>query len=326
MSKKFVLPISVLIPTMNRPETLKRTIESYLKGRGYPSQIIVVDQSNNKKYMTENKLILEKCPSAINVVYLYQEKPSLTVARNKALEYAKEEIIICSDDDIEIYEETLNNIFFIMKKKSIAMIAGIDDNTALSKTNIGYVLGTKSYINRKIGHVTLSMLGRYPDNIQGEVETQWAMGYFFVIRKSLIKKWDIHWDEKLLEYAYAEDLDFSYRYYKKAKAQNYKCILHDNVRVKHLVSKEYRIPSCKSTYMFVLHRAYLAHKYGKGIRGQLACQWCNFWKLIQRIFHKENPRDLKEAIKYLIFNRKKIYAGEFYYGDEQPEIKKNYVD
>ena len=48
MSKQ-IRPISVLIPTMNRPEALKRTIQSFLNGTAIPSQIIVVDQSREKK-------------------------------------------------------------------------------------------------------------------------------------------------------------------------------------------------------------------------------------------------------------------------------------
>lgn len=52
-----------------------------------------------------------------------------------------------------------------MKDKSISMIAAIDDNMPTKQSALGYILGTRSFKKRKIGHVTYSMLGRYPENV-----------------------------------------------------------------------------------------------------------------------------------------------------------------
>ena len=43
-----ILPISVLIPTMNRPESLERTLKKYMSAKFVPAQIVVVDQSVKK--------------------------------------------------------------------------------------------------------------------------------------------------------------------------------------------------------------------------------------------------------------------------------------
>ena len=289
--------ISLLIPTMNRPDTLKKTLDGYMLGSVIPSQIVVVDQSQDVVVANEVAALVKEYQKKTEIVYIFQKIPSLTKARNTAMRYAMHEIIICSDDDVDVYSNTLENIVEIMQKEKIAMIAGIDDNASKSKSNIGYLLGTKSFKNRKIGHITMSMLGRYPDKIVGQIPTQWAMGYFFVIRKSLINQWDLSWDEKLVSYAYAEDLDFSFSYYKKAKEEGYQSVLDERVRVKHLVSKEYRIPSKKSTYMYVINRAYLSYKHKMGIKSQIALNWCNFWRLLERILKRENPRDFLEAKK-----------------------------
>lgn len=314
---KDILPISVLIPTMNRPKTLEKTLTSYYEGKSVPSQIVIVDQSTDILNRDKIKKMLDAIEYPVSKEYVYQEIASSTKARNNAMRYAEEEIIIFSDDDIDINVDTLSNVFNLMQDETIALIAGIDENAGKSKTNVGYILGTKSFKNRHIGHVTLSILGRYPDKVCGEVETQWAMGYFFVVRKSLIDKWQMQWDEKLLEYAFSEDLDFSFRYYRRAKKENKKCILHDKVRVKHLVSKEYRVPSKKNTYMYVLHRAYLAHKLRLtcGCGQRMACAWCDLWRLTQRILLRENACDMWNAMQYLRKNREKVYKGEFYYGD-----------
>lgn len=307
-----VLPISVLIPTMNRPETLKATLDSFFNGDVLPAQVVVVDQSNDEN-AKKTKNVCDKYSDKAQIKYVYQERPSSTEARNNAYNYASGEIIVFSDDDVLVYKNTLKNVVSVMQRNEVAMIAGIDDNSSASSTNIGYLLGTKSYKNRKIGHVTLSMLGRYPDNIKGEIETQWAMGYFFVVRKSLLDKWNIRWDENLTSYAYAEDLDFSFSYYKKAKSENLKCVINEQVRVKHCVSKEYRTPSSKSTYMYVVNRYYLSYKHNMGFRSRLTMKWCNFWRLIERTVKKECPADMWKAMVFVSRNRKDVRQGKIKY-------------
>lgn len=237
----------------------------------------------------------------------------MTKARNLGRRQATEDIVVFSDDDILVYDDTLINVRNIMRDSSVSMIAGIDDNASASRTDIGYLLGTKSFKNRKIGHVTKSMLGRYPDNIRGQVATQWAMGYFFVVRKNLLDKWDLKWDERLTSYAYAEDLDFSYSYYKKSVEEGLKCVLDERVRVKHMVSKEFRIPGKKSTYMYVCNRYYLSCKHRMGPSSKIAMRWANFWRLTERIIRKEKPEDMRNAIRYCKKHKKEIESGKFDY-------------
>ena len=193
-----------------------------------------------------------------------------------------------------------------MQDEAIALIAGTDDLTGVSQTNVGYLLGTKSYTKRNIGHVTSSVLGRYPDHVTTEIETEWAMGFFFVVRKSCIEKWNLKWDERLISYAYAEDLDYSYRYCRQAKTDGMKCILSDKVHVKHLVSKEYRIPSRKSTYMYAIHRRYISDKSHLG--SWMAMGWCDLWRIVERIIKRENPGELIDAIKAAKKLKQNLYA------------------
>lgn len=314
-----IVPVSVLIPTMNRPNALKRTLDGYLNAEFIPSQIVIVDQSVNEADSAEIKKILAMINDT-EITYLYQNVPSLTKARNNAFKLATQEIIICSDDDIDVYSDTVKKVYKLMSSdSSLAMIAGVDDNMAMNQSKIGYLLGTKSHKNRKIGHVTLSMLGRFPEHVTERTTTMWAMGFFFVIRKSLADKWELQWDENLKEYAYAEDLDYSYGYYKKARKENYECIMSSDIHVKHLASKEYRIPSRKSTFMYVLNRFYLSKKHNMGWKADIAIKWCNFWIYIQRKIANNNAEDMKEAIIYLRKHKKEVENGVFTYGNQKQE-------
>lgn len=306
----YKLAVSVVIPSMNRPDTLMRTIDSFLSQEYIPNQIIIVDQSTDESNRSRYRLIKSRYEDITNTVYVWQDIPSLTKARNYGISYCENDIVICSDDDVLVNKDTILNVYSIMQDASIAMIAGIDENSGSSETNLGYLFGTKSYKKRKIGHVTLSMLGRYPDNIVGEIETEWAMGYFFAIRKSLVEKWELRWDENLASYAYAEDLDFSYSYYKKAKLEGLRCVLNDKVKVKHLVSNEYRVPTQKSTYMYVINRKYLAYKHKMSIVSHLALRWTNFGHFLMRLMKRQRPFDLLKAQIYCDLNRRKIRCGK----------------
>lgn len=277
-----------------------------------PKQVVIVDQSQQKSDIEQNQQLINRYRPLTNIIYLYQKQPSSTEARNRALSFATEPIIIFSDDDVDVYEDTLYNISTLMADRQFAMIAGTDDNTAPSQSNIGYLLGTKSYRKRAIGHVTLSMLGRYPDTIHGIVETQWAMGYFFAVRKCLLEQWNICWDESMSSYAYAEDLDFSFSYYKRAAKEGLKCILSNEIHVKHRVSSEYRVSSRKSTYMYIINRRYLSYKHKMGWKSRVAMDWCDFWRLIERIIKRQAPKDLLDAYLYYRKNKEKIIAGKLF--------------
>ncbi len=312
MKVKNFLPITVGIPTLNRPKSLKKTLESYFSYDYIPMQMIIVDQTNDEKVKDENKRIINSLNKYNNIFYYYQKEASSTVSRNKIIQEAKNEILIFSDDDININKDTLLNIFNLIQNKKISMIAGQDELSPKAKGIIGYLIGTKSFFNRKIGHVTSTMLGRYPNKIKGEVDTQWAMGYFFVVRKSLVDKWNLTFDENLRGYAYNEDLDFSFSYYKYAKKENLKCILSDKVIVKHLSSREYRVSSKRHIYAYVVNRLYLSYKHKKGSLSRFYMLWGNLVLLFFKIIKKEKPIDMFNAIVYSLKNRKKIEKGEIF--------------
>lgn len=180
--------ISIIIPTMNRPESLEKTLDCIANCSIIPSEIIVVDQSQNPQIIVKNQEILNSISYLTNIKYLYLKIPSLTSARNYGIRNATNEIIVCSDDDVDVKKDTFKLIYDIMQNRSIAMIAGLDTKTPLSGGNmLGYLFGTKSFLKRKKGHVTKSMLGRFPVSVDVIVDTEWAMGFFLLLEKACMK-------------------------------------------------------------------------------------------------------------------------------------------
>ena len=114
---------------------------------------------------------------------------------------------------------------------------------------------------RKDGYVIRSnMRGRYPVPVMQRVSTEWAMGYFFCVRRSLMERWNIWFDEGMDRYAYAEDLDFSIRYCLMAQQERLNCVLEPKIYVDHLASNEWRTPSEEAVRYFVRNRRRIAHK------------------------------------------------------------------
>lgn len=303
--------ISVVIPTMNRLESLKRTLLTLMDGTVLPDEIIIIDQTDNLKMREDTKQFVSTLP--VYTYYVYLEQPSLTKARNEGMNYVSNEYVIQMDDDVDVKRNTLENLIDIFSDNRIALVAGINENDSPGTSLTGYLFGKKSYLKRNIGHVTLSMYGRFPIKISGDVNTEWAMGFFFAIRKSLFNKWNLKWDENLIGYAYAEDLDFSYQYYLNAIENDLKCIMSEKIIVKHNVSTEWRLIPRKHTFMIVLHREYLSYKFYKNPLARLATRWSNFGEFLRRFLKKENPKDVLEAQILCDRYRRDIKKGIFHY-------------
>lgn len=212
--------------------------------------------------------------------------------------YVHGDLVIQMDDDVDVKPDTLSSILKIFSNEKIAMLAGVNEGfNSKHRSLIGFLFWKKNWRKRNIGHVVKSMYGRFPENITKETPTEWAMGFFSVYRVSLIRKWNLNWDEKLTSYAYAEDLDFSYSYFKKAQKEGLKCIMSSLVIVKHNVTQEWRIPSRKHIYMTINNRRYLRKKhFGNSLLSKFAVCWADSGEYLRRLLSHEGAKDWKDAM------------------------------
>lgn len=87
--------ISVIIPTFNRKETLKRAIQSVVMQSYTPYEIIVIDDGSDdgtKEWIKDNHA---------NVKYIYQMNSGVSSARNKGIKFARGDWIALLDSDDE---------------------------------------------------------------------------------------------------------------------------------------------------------------------------------------------------------------------------------
>ncbi len=62
-----------------------------------------------------------------------------------------------------------------------------------------------------------------------------------------------------------------------------------------MVSQEYRVPTKKSTYMYVIHRRYIAAKNKYGSRA--AIRWWDYICIAQRMIKHQNYADYVSAMR-----------------------------
>jgi len=96
-----MVEISIIIPTYQRPDCLRRAIGSCLvqQGVGTPYEIIVVD--NNPDGSAEAEVAAVAASSAVPVRYIAEPRPGISHARNTALAAAKGRYLAFLDDDQE---------------------------------------------------------------------------------------------------------------------------------------------------------------------------------------------------------------------------------
>lgn len=306
------MKVSVVIPTLNRRESLLQTIDYAEKSILKPLEIIVIDQTIDP---CEAKKVKECCnKSSLNVLYYHLATPSSTKSRNIGLEKAKGDIIVFMDDDVDVKPNTFQIICDIFKDEKFSLVAGINENERVAHSWKGYLFCKSSIKKRHIGHVTKAIYGRYPNTTQEMVDTEWAMGFFFAIRKShLLQMGGLKFDERMEHYAYAEDLDFTYSYCRQAKQKGFICGVSPDLLVRHNVSKEYRVPSRRVTFIKTIHRIYLSNKHFHSTTSLLSVYWSDFGDMIQRMLRRESIRDNITAFVFSIKYLDDIKQGHFHY-------------
>lgn len=94
------MSVTVIIPTYNRDEILRKVLTGYAKQTGDHQMIEVLVVDDGSKDHTAS--VVEECSrqSPVPVRYLHQENSGLAAARNHAIREARAELLLFGDDDI----------------------------------------------------------------------------------------------------------------------------------------------------------------------------------------------------------------------------------
>lgn len=90
------VPISVGIPTLNRPAALGRCLDGLLDGTVQPAEIIVIDQGDGG---AAARVTRSRSTGAIAISCVQQERRGLSAARNEIVRRAQHALVVVTDDD-----------------------------------------------------------------------------------------------------------------------------------------------------------------------------------------------------------------------------------
>lgn len=306
--------ISLIIPTYNRAETLRRTFAFLAKAEEGPEEVIVVDQSRDEAVAGEIRALCEGAPFAAR--YVFQAVASSTMARNRGMDEAGSDVLLFMDDDVDVAPGTFRQLRLLFADGQLALAGGLDKQTEYTNSPAGYFFGKSSWRKRGIGHVTSGMYGRFPLRCGEQTPTEWAMGFFFAVRRSCVERWRLRFDEHFSSYAYAEDLAFTAEFCRRARQEGLRCVMSSLLVVDHRYSQEFRVPSSRATLMMVLHRAYIRHRLFPGsLWRAVMVHWSNMGDFVLRLCRRQRPADVVRAELFYWRHHRSVLRGDFRYDE-----------
>ena len=183
-------PVSIVIPTRDRPELLRRTVQSVLDGDSLPAEIVVVDQSSGPR-------VALPAGESVEIRRLELSSRGLSRARNAGVAAATHDVIVMIDDDVRVQPDWLRRLVDAL----LAAPAGtvVTGTVAAPTTTDGFVPSTTSRTE--------------PETFFGRQPGDFLFGGNMAMRRAVFEQVG-PFDERLgagALFASAEDNDWGYR-------------------------------------------------------------------------------------------------------------------
>lgn len=208
--------VSAIIPTYNRNRDLGDCLNSLFAQTESVAEIIIVDNSKDSVAEPLAKEFMKKF-AEINcqLVYVGNNINSLTVARNLGARKASGDIVLFLDDDVILDKDYVRELLEVFKNNTNALGVqgyinpGLTDLTRNRLFRLFYWYHLEDNKSRVLPSVSAT----YPLKLDRVIECQWLSGANHSYRRIVLE--EFQYDENLMKYSDGEDLDFSYRVYKK---------------------------------------------------------------------------------------------------------------
>jgi glycosyltransferase involved in cell wall biosynthesis len=204
--------ISVIIPTKDRPNELKRFLQSLDAQSLQPDELIIVDGSKNENTFS---LISEKKITSKYYIKYIKSEPGLTKQRNIGINESQGKYIFFFDDDvilnskfIQVIYETFNHFEHFNIGGVMGRITNVTINNCL-KHKFDKIF-KKLFFLTELGTGKIKLSG-FPSvrNDENLSVVNILSGGITAYKRDVFV--DFCFDENLTGYSYLEDIDFSYR-------------------------------------------------------------------------------------------------------------------
>jgi glycosyltransferase involved in cell wall biosynthesis len=116
------LKVSVIMATHDRPDSLKRAVDSIVAQRHLPEELIIVNDGS-ADIAGE---IAEKVRNAgVRFCCQRQDYPSLTASRNRGMAIASGDVFLLADDDVVLPADYLSRLVELYQADTAGVVAGI---------------------------------------------------------------------------------------------------------------------------------------------------------------------------------------------------------
>lgn len=213
----FIKSTSLIIPTKDRPENLRRFISSFNEYIKFFNEILLIDSSNENNYLNNLKHF-----SIYKNFKVIKSNPSSSLQRNVGIEIAnkKNDYFMFCDDDIILEKNSLYIMHQFIKTNKSFIGYGFNliekkENKLIDKIKKKKILVNTGFYHFNPGVVCDNGWHTKIVNCEQNFETKWLSTQACIYKSDYIKK--SRFNTKLGKYSYLEDLFFSYEMSKKGK-------------------------------------------------------------------------------------------------------------
>jgi glycosyltransferase involved in cell wall biosynthesis len=259
--------ISVVVPTRNRPKELAELLQTILNQDYLPLEVIIVDDS--PKYSAKNVAGLYSLnfkSVGCNLKYVSGSGAGLPAARNLGVQVAKGEVILFLDDDTLLPDKNVLRIMAEFLGKNIDVLGVqpliLSKNDSITRNKLTNKLENAIYkvlmlTYHKDNTLAIRRSGEsiYPNSLSKIIRAQRLSGCCCGYRREIFKQFKF--DRNLKRWGFMEDLDFSYRVYKKNPKSL--CVI-PYAKIVHKHTTEGRLATKTTIYMSTIYWFYIFFK------------------------------------------------------------------
>ncbi len=295
--------ISIIICTRDRPGDLAKLLRTLLNQTYPPFEVIVVDDSlSNMVKEVANSFRQRFNDSELRYVKGCGE--GLPAARNLGVKVSRGDAILFLDDDTLIQNNVLHAFATFLGAHENAM--GVQGYVAFSigsiENAIYKALMLTYYEQNKKNAVRRSGASIFPYSypLTKEINAQRLDGCCMCYRRELLG--ELNFDTNLKRWGYMEDLDFSFRVYKKSPESLY---VIPHAVIVHKTSTQSRLPSKTRIRMMTIYWFYVFFKniFESSILNLIAFLWAligNIAIIVGGLIVKRKPKHQWWELVYLI--------------------------
>ncbi len=218
--------ISVIVPTHNRPESLRRTVRSVLAQSRLPDELIIVNDGDDE---IPADIADEVRRAGVRFIYRRREHPSLPASRNVGIDASCGEILLLLDDDVELGRKFLSEMSEMYEADDARRVDGIgavgtdlgvglasSDRKISGAKNRAWSTGLWDMLVFLTAHTRwlprrcLAKSVQLPPMLRNRlIPAKFLTGGRVSVRRRVVES--VRFNESFTGYAVAEDRDFSYR-------------------------------------------------------------------------------------------------------------------